>query len=97
MPNKNKKPTQTKLKTGQDYEQLGRMLENIYESGYIDRNTFYKMSFIKGVLTGLGGVIGATVVLALLLWALSLFDNIPLIGGLTEKFQDTVQVKSSDY
>ena len=46
------------------HEQLGRMMQNIYESGYIDKNTFYKMSFLKGVLGGLGGVVGAT-----FLWA----------------------------
>lgn len=75
-------------------EQLGQMLRNIYESSYIDRGTMYKMSFLKGVVTGLGGVVGATIVVALLLWVLNFFDEVPLIGPLTEKLQDTVDVKN---
>lgn len=67
------------------------MLTNIYESGYIDRNQAYKMSFIKGLLAGFGGVIGATIVVALLLWVLTFFDNIPLVGRFTERTRTTIE------
>lgn len=77
------------------HEQLGRMMQNIYESGYIDKNTFYKMSFIKGVLTGLGGVVGATLVLGLLIWILSLFDQTPIIGPLFDNLQNTIDSKKT--
>ncbi len=87
-----KQPAAKQPKT--DYEQLGRMLQNIYESGYINHNSAYKMSFLKGVAAGLGGVIGATIVVGLLVWVLNLFDEVPLLGPLTEKIQDTVQTKS---
>lgn len=76
------------------HEELGQMLQSIYETGYMDRKTMFKMSFIKGILTGLGGVIGATIVVALLLWVLNLFDEIPLIGPLSDKLQNTVDVKN---
>ena len=66
------------------------MLVNIFESGYLDRPTAYKSSFIKGLLGGLGGVIGATIVVALLIWLLSLFQNVPLIGRLVENVEQTV-------
>lgn len=66
------------------------MLVAIYESGYLDRAQAYKMSFIKGILGGLGGVIGATIVLGLLLWVLSLFSNAPLVGKLIQNVQQTV-------
>ncbi len=82
-----------KSKTQPDYEQLGRMLENIYDSGFIDKNRAYKMSFMKGVVAGFGGVIGATVVVALLLWLLTFFDQVPLVGPLTEQVQNTVETK----
>ncbi len=90
-------PTKSKSKSKKpvDYEQLGRMLESIYESGYIDKNRTYKMSFVKGILAGFGGVIGATIVVALLLWVLSLFDQVPLIGPFTNRIQDTVQTKGN--
>ncbi len=67
------------------------MLANIYESGYLDRNQAYKTSFIKGVLSGLGGVIGATIVLTLLVWLLSLFTNVPLLGRLVNTVRQTVK------
>ena len=89
MPLKPKKPD-PKQKQKVDYEQIGRMVANIYETGYIDRNQTYKMSFIKGILAGLGGVIGATVVVALILWLLSLFQTVPLIDRLYNNLDDTV-------
>ncbi len=84
-------PKTSKVNQQKDYEQLGRMLTNIYESGYVDRNQAYKMSFIKGLVAGLGGVIGATIVVALLLWVLTFFDNIPLVGRFTEQMRTTIE------
>lgn len=72
-------------------EQLGQMLVNIYESGYLDANKSYKMSFLKGLAGGLGGVIGATIVVALLIWVLSLFQEVPLIGPFLDKARTTVE------
>lgn len=84
-----------KPNTKADYEQLGMMLENIYTSGYIDAGKTYKMSFLKGIAAGLGGVIGATIVVTLLIWLLSLFDQVPLIGPLTQNIQQTVDTKKT--
>lgn len=83
----------TDQKTAKDYEHLGRMLDNIYQTGYIDRNQMYKMSFLKGIAGGLGGVIGATIVVALLAWTLSLFEQVPLLGPLFDTVEDTVQTR----
>lgn len=88
-----KQPKAAPGKTTRDYEQLGQMLDNIYQSGYIDRNQAYKMSFFKGIAGGLGSVLGATIGIALLLWILSLFNQIPLVGQFTEKVQDTVKTQ----
>lgn len=77
----------------QSYEQIGKMVENIYLTGYIDKNQMYKMSFLKGLVTGLGGVLGATIVVGLLLWVLSLFNRVPLIGPITEQIKETVQTQ----
>ena len=79
-----------------DYEKLGRMLEAIYETGYANRKKIYKMSFLKGVAAGFGGVVGATIIVAILLWVLNLFDQVPLIGPFTDKIHDTVQIKNGE-
>lgn len=80
----------TKKPKVSDYENLGRLLENIYESGYADRGRVYKMSFVKGVMAGFGGVVGATIVVTLLLWILSLFHYVPFLNRITDNVQCTI-------
>ncbi len=72
-------------------EEVARALEILFASGYISRRRLYLENFIRGMLFTMGGIIGATIAVGLLLWVLSLFDNIPLIGPLIEKFTDQVQ------
>ena len=79
-----------KPKSQAELAQLGTMLTNIYESGYVDRNKAYKTSFLKGVVSGVGGVVGATIVIGLLLWVLSLFSSVPLVNRFTNSLQQTV-------
>lgn len=72
------------------YQELGHQLANIYNLGYANRKKAYWFSLVKGILTGLGGVIGATVGIALLIWILSLFTEIPLIGHFLDNLQNTL-------
>lgn len=79
-----------KKKTSKEYEQLGRAVSAIFETGYLDKNQAYKTSFFKGIFSGLGGVIGATLVAALIIWLLSFFGNVPLIGKFVTKVNQTI-------
>ena len=63
----------------------------IYESGYMDTKKSLRTSFLKGVAGGLGGVIGATVGVALLLWFLSFFSEVPLVGDFVKKVEYTIE------
>lgn len=92
MPKKAKSSDDTSPSpTKGDYERLGRTIESIFVSGYYDKLRLYRMSFLRGIFQGLGSVVGATIVIALLLWILSALEALPLIGGLFESVQDTVE------
>jgi len=81
-------------KSKRDYEQLGRRMENIFLTGYVSRKEMLKISFLKGVATGFGGIIGATIVVALLVWLLSFFHTVPLVGPLVDNFRNTINAQS---
>lgn len=87
---KSKKTAKEHKLTNKDYEKLGRVMASVYETGYLDAARSYKQSFIKGIFQGLGGVLGATVLVALLVWILSFFGDIPLIGRFTDKVENTI-------
>jgi len=88
-----RQPEPKPAKTAKDYEEIGRMLDNIYLTGYVDRKQMFKMSLLKGIAGGLGGVIGATIIVALLAWTLSLFEQVPLLGPLFDNVENTVKTQ----
>lgn len=75
---KRKKTNEKQFKP--DYEKLGRLLYAVGQSGYGDRRKLYRIAFWKGIWSGLGGIVGATVVVALLLLLFSVLGRVPLIG-----------------
>ena len=77
--------------TNKQYEELGKIVANVYETGYLDAAKSYRMSFIKGLFQGLGGAVGATLLVAVLIWVLSLCGEVPLLNRLSENIQQTVQ------
>lgn len=85
--------SKAKLKPKQ-YEDLGRIVASVYETGYLDAAKSYRMSFIKGMFQGLGGVIGATILVALLLWVLSFFDQLPFIGKIADQVETSIDSRS---
>jgi hypothetical protein len=76
--------------SSRDYEKLGRLLVSVAEVGYRDKKQLYKVSFIRGILTGLGTVIGATIVVGLLLYLLSALETIPFIGDVADSVKESL-------
>lgn len=70
---------------------MGRQLEELYDAVRPDRRALYWTSFWKGIFRGVGSVIGATIVIALLLWLLSLFSELPLIGDFMDSLRGTIE------
>ena len=68
-----------------------RLTDLLIRAEHIDKKSFYFQSFLRGIVTGAGGILGATVLIAVLLWVLSLFDTVPLIGPLLENTRSTIE------
>jgi hypothetical protein len=75
----------------QNRDQIAKALEVLFSEGYIDRKKLYLENFIRGIVFSAGTIIGATVVIALVLWILSLFDQVPLVGPLFENTRETIE------
>lgn len=82
--------------TSKQYENLGKIVASVYETGYLDAAKSYKMSFVKGLFQGLGGAIGATLLVALVIWLLSLFADIPVLGRFSDNIRSTVETTQHD-
>lgn len=67
------------------------VIEEMFNDYYDDRRSIYKMNFIRGLFFGLGSVLGATVIVALVIWILSFFVQIPGIGGAAQQAQNQLE------
>ncbi len=88
----------TKTKTsasGVNYEGLGKAVESalILDYVYLLHSTRRQIwsSLVRGIFAGLGGVIGATLGVALLLALLQVFGGAPVIGQFFKDIYDTIQ------
>lgn len=61
------------------------VMQEIFNDMYDDRLAVYRMNFMRGIFFGFGSVLGGTVVIALLIWILSLLSG--FIPGLSEFFE----------
>lgn len=74
--------------------------KNVIEELFYDFNKsraqIYKMNFIRGLFFGLGSVLGGTIVVALLIWILSLFAGFfPPLENFFDGVTDTIQAKTN--
>lgn len=91
-----KKPTFFKrLVRGERMNARRAVVEELFNDMYKDRRNIYIMNFFRGVFFGLGSVIGGTVVVALIIWALSFFVNIPGIGQGFQQAQDSIKTEQN--
>lgn len=77
--------------TADDFEALGKQVAALYDHINPDRKGLYRTAFLKGVVTGLGGVIGATIVIAILAWVLALVGHVPLLGPISNNVRETIE------
>jgi hypothetical protein len=80
-----------KFKDDQAQAATRGFLEDLFDDYYAQRFKVYKMNFVRGIVFGFGSVIGGTLMIAALLWALSLFNELPFIGRFTETIQHSIE------
>jgi hypothetical protein len=85
-------------KSGVDYAKLGKSVEEALVTDYIYllHNTRRQIwsSVIRGIFTGLGGVIGATLGVAALVALLQLFGGFPVFGQYFKDVGHTIQSRT---
>ena len=64
------------------------VIEDLFNDFHRNRHQVFLMNFIRGIFFGLGSALGATVVIALLVWLLNLFTDVP--GGIGDFIQRIV-------
>ncbi len=89
-PFKKKKLTK-KEQQQEDYINLGKQVMVLYDHINPDRKGLFRTAFLKGIFTGVGSVIGATIVIALLAWTLTLLGHIPFVGPITDNVRGTIE------
>ena len=54
------------------------------------KSTSLRYSFLRGLASGFGGILGATLILTIFLWILSKLEYVPIIGGFISQIADFV-------
>lgn len=90
MPTKKSEPSRKGVSEKIDAKVAVEVLEYLLAAGYVNKKKLYYENFMRGIFFSVGSIIGATIVLALLFWILSLFDNVPVIDGFVKALQRTV-------
>jgi hypothetical protein len=76
-----------------DYEKIGRLLEDIVATGYSNKPRLLWYNFLKGLAYGFGLFLAGTVLIGFLLWGLSLFDEVPVIGRFVQNITDSLNAR----
>lgn len=93
MKKRAKKAAET-IKRDQEAGAKRDVLQEIFYDLYQNRMAVYRMNFLRGLFFGLGSVLGGTVVIALLLWILTLLADV--IPGLSNFFDAISRLLEAD-
>jgi len=80
------------VKEGNERGARTSLIEELFYDFNRSRSQVYVMNFVRGILFGAGSVLGGTVVIALLIWILSLLGNvIPPLGDFFDGISQTIE------
>ncbi len=87
---KDNQGTSTRDYNDKDYERIGRIFTPILESGYLNKRRMYGLSFMRGLFFGLGSILGGTLLIGLVVWFLTFFEEVPFLGELAHRINGTL-------
>jgi hypothetical protein len=80
------------VKEGNERGARTSLIEELFYDFNRSRSQVYVMNFVRGILFGAGSVLGGTVVIALLIWILSLLGNVvPPLGDFFDGITTTIE------
>ena len=80
------------IKEGNERGARTSLIEELFYDFNRSRSQVYVMNFVRGILFGAGSVLGGTVVIALLIWILSLLGNVvPPLGDFFDGITTTIE------
>lgn len=83
----------TSLRANNERGARTSLIEELFYDFHRARSQVYVMNFVRGIFFGAGSVIGGTVVIALIVWLLSLLGAvIPPLGQFFDSLGDTLSV-----
>ncbi len=71
--------------------EFAKQIEFFYESANSHLSKVVGFAFLKGIATGLGIFLGGTIVVAILLWALSGLGKIPFLNDISQAAQSSLE------
>jgi len=67
------------------------LLKSVVENETQNHRQIFLMNFGRGIFFGLGAGLGGTLVLAIVVWLLSLFSELPWIGDFVRTVQQSIE------
>jgi hypothetical protein len=67
------------------------VFEEFFNDYFKRRKQVYYLNFIRGIWFGLGTVLGGTLLITLLLWVLTWFQQIPFLSDIVENVQRSIE------
>lgn len=86
-----KKPMTKKVASEAERSARHKIIEELFYDFHRSRISVYWMNFFRGVFFGFGSIIGATIVVAIFIWIINLFTDIPGIGDYFEYVRQSVK------
>ncbi|HZM64654.1 MAG TPA: DUF5665 domain-containing protein [Candidatus Saccharimonadales bacterium] len=71
--------------------EFAKQLEYFYEISHPSWRRVLTFSFLKGLATGFGVFLGGTIIIALLLWVLSLLGHVPFLNDIADSARESLQ------